>query len=424
MPPLLTMAHLTPLHQARRTLLELLRAALDAVNGQQAVASRLSARGIEGPVVVLALGKASQSMVAGARAVLGERLVRGLVISKPGHLDRDLLAGWGLEVVEAGHPVPTEASLTAGRRLLGLIEGVQPGETLLALISGGASSLAEASACGLTLPDLQRANRWLLGSGLSITEVNWVRKALSAIKGGGLLRWLGGGPVRALAISDVPADDPSSIGSGLLVPQPDLAERLSGLDLPDWLRRWVDAGLAERGPAAAEGPPIEVVANLEVAKSAAAAAARARGLAVRVHAEFVAGDAAVRGRDLAEDLLAGASGVHVWGGETTVRLPPEPGRGGRNQHLALAAATVLAGHGGGCLLSAGTDGTDGPTEDAGALVDGGTLQRALDAGADAQTALKAADAGTLLEATGDLVHTGPTGTNVMDLILGYRFGDR
>lgn len=412
----------TELERARRTLLELFRAALDAVGGQQAVARSLEGRDLPGPVVLAAVGKAAQAMAAGAMQVLGERIIRGLVISRPGHLDPDVLSHWGLTWMEGGHPVPTSGSLAAGRLLLQLIEGVQARETLLVLISGGASSLVEVPVSGLTLADLQRANRWLLGSGLSIAEVNSVRKPLSAIKGGGLLRWLQGRKTRVLAISDVPGDDPAAIGSGLLVPEPDLAGRLLGLDLPPWLREWVDLGPQARGELPLTGPDIEVVANLDMAKEAAAAAARARGLPVQVHPDFVAGDAAERGKDLAHALIVGEPGIHIWGGETTVRLPPDPGRGGRNQHLALAAAIELAGSNDCCFLCAGTDGTDGPTDDAGALVDGGTLQRAVDADLDAEAALKAADAGTLLEATGDLVHTGPTGTNVMDLMLGYRIG--
>ncbi|MCK7580211.1 MAG: hypothetical protein MZV65_34185 [Chromatiales bacterium] len=140
--------------------------------------------------------------------------------------------------------------------------------------------------------------------------------------------------------------------------------------------------------------------------------------------EFITGDAATVGARLAQGLRAAAPGtVRVWGGETTVTLPPRPGRGGRCQQLALAAALELNGSTGTWLLAAGTDGSDGPTEDAGALVDGGTIGRGELAGADAVAALGAADAGSFLEASGDLVQTGPTGTNVMDLMLGLRVAE-
>jgi glycerate 2-kinase len=143
-------------------------------------------------------------------------------------------------------------------------------------------------------------------------------------------------------------------------------------------------------------------------------------LPVQVHEPFVDGPAGPAGRRLARALLGGPPGLHIWGGETTVVLPDSPGRGGRNQHLALAAAIELSGRPDVLLLSAGTDGTDGPTDDAGALVDGATLERARDAGLTAAASLARADSGTLLEASGDLIRTGPTGTNVMDLILGWR----
>ncbi|WP_296809361.1 MOFRL family protein, partial [Thiocapsa sp.] len=265
-----------------------------------------------------------------------------------------------------------------------------------------------------------RMNQWLLGSGLPIDAVNRVRKSVSRIKGGGLLSALGERPSRALAISDVPGNEPGVIGSGLLVAEVGLVEGVAGLDLPKWLSDCVERGLAERGALPMLGPQIELVATLETAKSAAADAGRRAGLAVRIDTQPVEGDAALVGRHLARALLDGPPGLSITGGETTLCLPDAPGRGGRNQHLALAAAIELAGHADAVLLSAGTDGTDGPTDDAGALVDGATLERIRDAGLDADRGLRRADSGTLLEASGDLIRTGPTGTNVMDLILGWR----
>ncbi|HYN77195.1 MAG TPA: MOFRL family protein, partial [Lamprocystis sp. (in: g-proteobacteria)] len=177
---------------------------------------------------------------------------------------------------------------------------------------------------------------------------------------------------------------------------------------------------ARRPDPRALGPPVEVVANLAMAKAAAAGHARAVGYQVQVHPELLVGDAARRGRELACLVRDGAAGVQVWGGETTVRLPPEPGRGGRNQHLALAAALMIADRTDCLLLAAGTDGSDGPGADAGALVDGGTTGRGAADGFDAVAALARADSGSLLAASGDLIHTGPTGTNVMDLVLGLK----
>jgi hydroxypyruvate reductase len=404
----------------RGRLLGLFREALAAVDGRAAVRAALAAAPVRGPVTLIALGKAAEAMALGAIDALGEGLRDGLVVSKAGHLDPVRLARLGLEAMEGGHPVPTAGSLAAGRRLLDVIDAAPPGQDILFLISGGASSLVEVPMAGLDEAGLARANAWLLGSGLPIDAVNRVRKALSRVKGGGLLGRLGDRAVRALAISDVPGDDPAVIGSGLLVPEGDLGARLAALALPGWLRALVDRGLEERGALPPGGPRVELVATLDAARRAAAEAGTRLGLAVHLHSGFIAGDAAERGRDLAAALLAGPPGLSVWGGETTVRLPSDPGRGGRNQHLALAAATVLAGHGDCFLLSAGSDGSDGPTEDAGALVDGGTLARAAVEGLDAAECLARADAGRLLAAAGDLIHTGPTGTNVMDLILGLK----
>lgn len=395
--------------------------ALIAVGGTTSVRLGLKQRSLEGPVTLIAVGKAAQAMSQGACEVLGGRISGGLIVTKPGHLDPRPLQERGLEAVVGGHPLPTEGSLQAGRRLIELLQA-GTGGSLLCLISGGASSLVEVPVAGLGLAELRRANQWLLGSGLPIEPVNLVRKALSAIKGGGLLRWVQERRVRALAISDVPGDRPDIIGSGLLVPEPDLQDRVRALALPDWLSAWVARGLQERTGLPREGPPLEIVANLDRARKSAEQAARERGLPAVRHDAFIAGEAGARGRELARALIHGRTGVHVWGGETTVQLPPQPGRGGRNQHLALAAALELADHDDCLLLSAGTDGTDGPTEEAGALVDGGTLARALRQGLVAQDFLARADAGTLLSATGDLIRTGPTGTNVMDLMLGLKLG--
>ena len=204
------------------------------------------------------------------------------------------------------------------------------------------------------------------------------------------------------------------------MPEPDLSAQLSVMDLPEWLGERLVAGLDQRQAPSKQAPRLHIVANLQMAREAAELRARELGFQVHRQDRFIEGDAAETGRGLADELLQGPEGITIWGGETTVELPPEPGRGGRNQHLALAAATRLAGSGNCYLLSAGTDGTDGPTEDAGALVDAETLLRGTQEGMEAERCLTAADAGAFLEASGDLITTGPTGTNVMDLIIGLK----
>jgi hydroxypyruvate reductase len=163
-----------------------------------------------------------------------------------------------------------------------------------------------------------------------------------------------------------------------------------------------------------------VVASNRHARAAIVEAAKTAGHSAEDHGPLPVSDAAACGETLAKELLSLARGIHVWGGETTVKLPDHPGHGGRNQHLALSAARVLAGQQGWALLSGASDGSDG-NDDAGALVDSGTLERGGDAGYDASDCLARAAAGDFLEGSGDLLHTGPTGTNVMDFVIGYKY---
>lgn len=412
-----------PLRQRHRhNLLTVLHAALAAVNGRKVVREYLQAHPVQGNVCLIAVGKAAAAMTRGAFDALGDRIVRGLVITKSGHCDTHLLGALPVMCVEAGHPLPDERSLKAGATLVEFLQSAPPDARLLFLISGGASSLVEVLPLGLGLEELHRANAWLLASGLDIGRINRVRKSLSCIKGGRLAAYLRGRPALALLISDVPGDDPSMIGSGMLGPAGS-PRGLDDIDLPDWLVAWTRLA----PPAPVVGDPVfrgvqtKIVARLADARRAAASHARGLGYEVFLPEEFVAGDAAEAGRRLAREVAGSVPGLCIWGGETTVKLPPDPGRGGRNQSLALAAALEVAGRQDVLLAALGTDGTDGPTEDAGALVDGGTVSRMRLDGLDAARCLAAADAGTCLEASGDLIHTGPTGTNVMDLIIGLKY---
>ncbi|MCU7905930.1 MAG: DUF4147 domain-containing protein [Candidatus Thiodiazotropha sp. (ex Epidulcina cf. delphinae)] len=403
----------------RKQLVEIFQAALASVEGRIAVSGRLKQNPLPGPVGLIAIGKAAQAMASGAHDCLGNRIERALIISKTGHVDFPFCRRQAWEALEAAHPVPDQTSLQAGLRLLRFVSETAD-RPLLFLISGGASSLVEVPIGGVDLPFLIRTNDWLLGSGLQIAQMNGVRKALSRIKGGGLLQWLGERKVRVLAISDVPGDLPAVIGSGLLTPEPDLQRQLASLVLPAWLDERLREGLRQRIGMDRAPPAVEIVATLRDAEAAAAQRAGELGFPVFLYQDMLRGDATATGRRLARALLQGPSGVAIWGGETSVKLPPAPGQGGRNQHLALAAARELAGSTVCYLLAAGTDGTDGPTKDAGALVDGGTIARAELEGFEAERSLAAADAGRLLEASGDLITTGPTGTNVMDLVIGLR----
>ena len=400
---------------------------------------RLRGRGGEliaehaGRVLVVGAGKAGLAMARAAAAVLGDACAGGLVIVPHG------AAGpcpRGIEVATGAHPVPDGAGAAATARLLAAVAAADAGTLVLVVLSGGASSLLVAPAAGLTLDDKQALAARLLASGADITDVNVVRKHCSRVKGGGLARQAArAGGLWTLVLSDVVGDDPATIASGPTVGDPStfrdaaavLARYLAPEDVPVAVRAHLERGAAGAAPetvkpgdsALARAATVVVGGNHE-AVAAAAAAAAARGYAAEVVPEPLAGDAARAGQVLAARLCAARAGAFalVAGGETTVRVRPG-GRGGRAQQLALAAAVALEGEP--CvLLAAGTDGVDGPTDAAGACVDGGTVARARARGLDPAAALAATDSHPLLDATGDLLRTGPTDTNVADLVVALR----
>lgn len=403
----------------RDELLRMYQAALTRVSGFDAVRRYLEAQPLQGSHYLIAIGKAAASMALGALAVSDDAIKAGLVITKHGHLDARLNRYPHVRCLESDHPVPGEDSLKAGAELLEFIEQTPADAQFLFLISGGASSLAEVLAEGMELEGLRKLTDALLAGGLSITKMNQVRRSISRIKGGHLAAYLNGRKTTCLLISDVPGDDPAVIGSGPLVHVRSEVD-LSGL--PENVTRLLGKTKLISAPQADvfKAITITIIAKLEDAKQAAAIEAERLNYNATVHPEFLEGDAEQAARLLSKKLIEGPAGVHIWGGETAVTLPANPGRGGRNQHLALAAALELKGKQGLYLLAAGTDGTDGPTQDAGALVDGGTIARGEQHGRNAKDCLRRADGGTFLEASGDLIRTGPTGTNVMDLVIGLK----
>lgn len=402
----------------RKNLLKIFQSALAAVNGRVCVRERLKERPLPGKVYMIAVGKAACAMAQGAQDVMGNHIADALIITKKGHAES---LPW--PVLEAGHPLVDESSLEAGRQLLAFANRIPSDASVIVLISGGASALVEALPPQISLDQFQKINRWILGSGLDINDYNRIRRRLSRLKGGRLAKLLEPRRVLCLVVSDVPGNDLRAIGSGPLVADEDMRRPLTLRGLPDFITE----ALKHMPPAPApddacfQNVKREIVATLDNAKSAAVEAAKDLGYQAMLETGFVSGDALEAGARLAKKLLRSESGtVHVWGGETTIQLPESPGRGGRNQSLALAAAMMLQGHEDTWFLSAGTDGTDGPTDDAGALVDGGTIARGKSAGHNAEQALARADAGTFLEASGDLLQIGPTGTNVMDIMLGLK----
>ena len=351
----------------------------------------LTASPAAAPVWVAAVGKAAIAMAHGAHEALGAAMARTLIITRDTYGLDALPRAIRPEVWVGSHPVPDERSLAAGERLLAWVDGLPEAAQPLFLISGGASALVEVLQPGATLADLEALTRAALAADVAIGEFNARRRAISRIKGGRLAARLGGRTAQALFVSDVPHDDPAVIGSGLM------------------------------GPAEG-GDRIErrVVASVDHARSAIATRGAEWGLAVHAPAARFAGEATRLAARFAHELLLTPAQLCVWGGESTVQLPPHPGLGGRNQHLALAAARLLAGHAELLLLAAGTDGSDGVSVDAGALVDAETCARLSLAELDPDRCLREADSGRALAASGDLVHTGPTGTNVGDLVIGLK----
>ncbi len=375
----------------RELLIELFRAGLARVDGRRCVREALRDE-LPRAVWAVAIGKAAVSMALGARDALGDSLEALRVITPPGHGAEALIAAVpDVEILESAHPLPDERSLQAGARLLAWLEALPSTAGVLFLISGGASALVEVPMPGVTLEQIVAIARRASAGGRDIGSLNAERASCSQIKGGRLTARLGGREGRALLISDVPGDDPAVIGSGILAPAP------SG----DAIRR-------------------QVIASIDDAMDAVVAAARTRGLTVRRAAGRFCGDAQRLATQFTHELALGQTQVQVWGGESTVQLPPMHGRGGRNQHLALAAARLIAGYPDLALLAAGTDGIDGTSADAGAVVDGETCARIALHGLDADESLRHADSGTALEAAGALLHTGPTGTNVADLVIGLK----
>lgn len=420
---------------------QLFHAALRAVDPQQLVQTCLSRHGDipravlpsgevaewRAPTVVVGAGKAAAGMAAGCEAALGWDTVSGRVVVADGCA----VPLASIEVVEAGHPLPDERGAAATRRILERVAN-PPAGGILCVLSGGASSLLVQPRQPVTLADKIVTTAALLRCGADIHELNTVRKHLSEVKGGGLAR-VAAGAVVTLIISDVVGDDPATIGSGPTSPDPTtFADALAVLDrydlterVPPTVTQVLKAGRAGQLPETLKpGAPIAercssfVIGSNRTALEGAAAAARARGWTVVVDAAPIVGDTTDAARRFAAQLCAlGAPGplCLLAGGETTVRVRGT-GRGGRNQEFALALAAELAGREL-TVLSAGTDGIDGPTDAAGAFVDGTTLDRAQQHGLDVSAYLANNDSYAYFAQLGDLLRCGPTGTNVMDIKL-------
>lgn len=397
-------------HQHKLHLSQLFQSALTAVNGRTVVEKKLAELKFEGKVAVVAIGKAASDMMRGAKIALNDKIDSALVITKDGHADSSL----DCTCIESGHPVPDRQSLEAGGKLLDFLINVPADVEIIALISGGASSLVEVLPDHISLHELQKINNWLLGSGLTIHEINKVRQAVSQIKGGKALAYLKHKRMTQLLISDVKHDSPEIIGSGIFVSNTAVGNLQNAAKLPDWLEKYIKEDI----PRVALDVDSHIIASNDMACQAIIKKAKKISHDVTYHGQTLYGDVFEIAESIHKTLLDTQAGIHLWGGETTLTLPENPGRGGRNQSLALALACLVENQPGITILIGATDGSDGPTEDAGAIIDGFTLQRASHF--QAKDYLAKADAGTFLAEAGDLFSTGPTGTNVMDIVIAIK----
>jgi len=401
-------------------LLRILSAALEAVDPFQAVQKYLPE--LEGRVFGLGIGKAAVPMMDALAARI--QLSGGLAVTKfAPDLRRESFA-----VIEGGHPIPDARSLEAGKRILGFVSSLKEEDTLVCLISGGGSALVTAPY--VPLQDLQTLTSLLLSSGAPIDEINTLRRQLDRVKGGGLARATKARIV-SLILSDVIGNPLEAIASGPTVPDPTTKEDAFAViekyhlesQIPSSINHLFEATKDIVEPQNSIFARVQniIIGDNKLAALAALKQAEQEGFQAEILTNALQGEAREVGRDLAQRLRVGRTVKTrpfclIAGGETTVTIQGD-GKGGRNQELALAAVPELAGLQDALLIALATDGDDGPTDAAGAVATGESAHRAAALGLDAAGHLSRNDAYPFFEALGDLLRTGPTGTNVNDLLF-------
>jgi len=384
---------------------------------------------------VVGAGKASARMASAVEDIADGSLHGGIVIVKYGHsvpLNK-------IKVIAAGHPVPDEAGANATREIIAALSQAKKDDLILCLLSGGGSALLSYPADNLSLEDKQAMTRLLLGCGAKIQEINAIRKHLSRVKGGRLAQLASPATIVSLILSDVVGDHIESIASGPTAPDGTtfsdcwrIIERYGLIgQIPTTVRDFLEQGMQGKiaetpkpGDRLFEKVQNVIVGNNRTALLAAEHQAEALGYHTLILSSFIEGEAreaALFHSAIAKEIISTDNPVSrpacvISGGETTVTIRSD-GRGGRNQEFALAAAVEIDGTEGVAILSGGTDGTDGPTDAAGGIVDGTTIKRAKNRGLEANYYLNRNDSYRFLQAAGDLLVTGPTFTNVMDLRL-------
>lgn len=395
--------------------LQIMKAAFQAVLPDAAVQRALSGMHFNRPVTLFAIGKAAWRMARAAYDTLGAHQVRqGIVITKYFHSEGAI---GNLEIYEAAHPVPDENGVAATRRAMAMARSLTAQDTAILLISGGGSALFECPYDGVTLQDIASITQQLLACGADIAQINCLRKRLSAVKGGRFAQLLAPAQLYTIVLSDVLGDPVDVIASGPAHPDQSTCAQAQALarQFSLHLSPAAQSALACETPKALGHVRTVIAGNVNLLCEAAAREAHRLGYAAAVRDTALCCEARQAGAMIAAQ-AAQAQGpcALIWGGETIVHVHGT-GKGGRNQEVALGAALGLAGLPDVCVLAAGSDGTDGPTNAAGALVDGTSFARA-GAKAVAQ-ALAENNAYPLLEKHNALILTGPTGTNVNDLYL-------
>jgi glycerate 2-kinase len=392
-------------------------AALESAKPQSAVRKALTALpDDEKKLYLFAIGKAAWSMAKAAADILGDRIIEGIVITKYGHVQGELK---NITSYEAGHPIPDENSLKATRKALELSDCLTADDRLVFLISGGGSALFEDSA--LSLSELREINRQLLVSGADIVSMNTLRKRFSNVKGGQFAERVKPAHIFSIVLSDVLGDRLDMIASGPAYPDRSTSEEAKrivtdyGIELSEKAIELLDKPMPQNLP----NVTTEIVGSVRGLIAKAEAEAKARGYETIVLSDRVDCEARELGRFLGE--LAEKKGCEkrrkfafILGGETVVTVQGD-GIGGRNQEIALASVPCLANVPGSLVFSVGSDGTDGPTDAAGGIVDNTTLEKLVKANFDVADVLMRNDSYTALKAVGGLIMTGPTGTNVNDL---------
>lgn len=410
----------------REDALVIIEESIKAVLPEEAVVKALNERQMDKDVVIVAIGKAAWNMAKAAKDTLGTKVKKGIVVTKYNHSQGSIDT---LEIVEAGHPVPDENSVRGATRALEIVSDLTDNEEVLLLISGGGSSLFEKPMEGLSLKDIIDLTSQLLSCGADIVEMNTIRKHLSAVKGGRFAKQCNKASLYAIVLSDVIGDRLDSIASGPAYPDSSTSEEAFGIikKYHLYINDNIKMIMSKETPKSVENCETIIMGSVSALCEAAAVSAENLGYKSVILTSSLECEAKEIGKFLAataKETKRESTSLYkletpcavILGGETVVKIIGD-GKGGRNQEIALSAALGIEGLEDVVIFSLGSDGTDGPTDAAGGIVDGQTTERICKAGRIPQVDLDNNDSYHSLKASDDLIMTGATGTNVNDVMV-------